>query len=88
MLDMKFDRILHFLSDLCKEELFTNEKYWKIVKGEIPVEEAKKEYEFIRNFESKMKNTHLTRQLLKTFDKDYEVLEIRIGKLLNLNKKR
>jgi len=85
---MRFDRILHFLSDLGKEELFKNELYWKVRNGEIPVGEAPREYSFIKNFEKSMKNIHLTKQLLKTFDADHDVLETRMGRLLNLAKKK
>jgi len=88
LLEMRFDKILHFLSDLGKEELFKNEVYWKVRNGEIPVAEAPREYSFIKNFEKSMKNTHLTKQLLKTFDADHDVLETRMGRLLNLSKKK
>jgi len=88
LLDMKFDKILHFLSDLGREELFSNVLYWKVRKGEIPAEQAPREYNFIKNFEKSMKNTHLTKQLLKTFDSDHDVLETRMGRLLNLAKKK
>lgn len=86
LLDMKFDGILHFLSDLTKEELFTNGTYWKIIRGEIPIEEATKEFRFIKNFGNRMKNVHVTKQLLKTFDGDYDVTEVRLTRLLNKKK--
>ena len=85
---MKFDGILHFLGDINKEELFTNIKYWKVVNGEISLEEAPKEFKFINNFQKLLSETHVTQQLLKTFNGDYEVLEVRIGRLLSLNKKK
>ena len=86
LMGMKFDGILHFLSDLSKEELFTNGTYWKVVKGEIAVEDAPREYRFIKNYGNLMKNVHVTKQLLKTFDGDYDVTEVRINRLLNKKK--
>jgi len=88
LLEMKFDKILGFLGELGREELFNNIQYLKVKNGEIPVEEAHRDYAFIANYEKLMKKTHLTKQLLKTFDNDHDVLESRMGRLLNPNKKK
>jgi len=85
---MKFDKILNFLGELGREEIFSNTQYWKIRNGEIQVDQTNKDYNFIVNYEKLMKKTHLTKQLLKTFDNDFDVLETRMGRLLNPQKKK
>ena len=83
ILNLKFDSALNFINDLGKQELFTNVKYFEIKEGKAPIDIAPKEYKFVEEFESLMKEMHLSMDLFHSFDDDLEVFEKKIPKLSN-----
>ena len=84
---MKFDKILHFLGDLSKNEVFSNIKYFEAnVKNENVSNEFANEFEFIKNFGSLMKNLSVTNQILASLDADFDVMEGKLPKLSALKK--
>jgi hypothetical protein len=84
---MKFDKILHFLGDLSKHEVFSNIKYFEAIEKKQDVSsEFTKEFNFIKNFESLMKNLSVTNQILVSLDADFDVMEGKLPKLSALKK--
>jgi hypothetical protein len=81
LLEMKFDTILNFLSDMGRDEIFKNTKYFEVIEGKIPKEEASPEFKAISTYEKTIKNIHVTNQLLQLLDVDFEVLEVRLNKM-------
>lgn len=87
IINLKFDSSLNFITELGKQELFTNIKYLEIKEGKALMEEAAKEYNFVENFEQLMRNFHLPKVLMEAFDDDFEVFEKKLPELeASLNK--
>ena len=84
---MKFDKILHFLGDLSKNEVFSNIKYFEALEKKQDVSsEFTREFDFIKNFGSLMKNLTVTNQILVSLDADFDVMEGKLPKLSALKK--
>ncbi len=84
---MKFDKILHFLGDLSKNEVFSNIKYFEAIeKKEDVSSEFAREFDFVKNFGSLMKNLSVTNQILISLDADFDVMEGKLPKLSALKK--
>jgi len=87
LLNMKFDKILHFLGDLSKNELFTNIKYFEAIqKNQKISNDFTKEFDFVQNFGTLMKNLSVTHQILDSLDADFDVMEGKLPKLTALKK--
>ncbi len=87
LLNMKFDQILHFLSEVSKDEVFVNDLYWMIIDGKLNKSEAVKEFEFVENYSQNLRKIYITNHLLKLLDIDYEVFEVKLEKLMKPPKK-
>jgi len=85
---MKFDNILNFMSELGKEDIFTNETYFNILEGNLKAEDFKKEYDFVQNFSKNYNSVYITSQLVQLLDIEYEVFEVRLEKLLKSTRKK
>lgn len=84
---MKFDQILHFLSDISKDEVFVNDMYWMIIDGKLNKSEDLKNFEFLENYSQNLKKVYITNHLLQLLDIDYEVFEVKLEKYLKPPKK-
>ena len=88
---MKFDAILHFLTEIGKHEIFMNTKYFEIKEVKYEGNEEDKplvpeltyEYEAIENISKLMNNTPLPRVILDSLEKNYVLYELSFIKALN-----
>ena len=92
LLSMKFDAILHFLTEIGKHEIFMNIKYFAIKEGKYEgsgeennqvILELTEEYEAIENISKLMNSTPLPRVILDSLERDYVLYELNFVKALN-----
>jgi len=82
LLGMKFDAILHFLGDIGKNEIFTNNKYFAVKEEGAPLEEATKEFKTIENVSTLLIETQMPSSVLAELDKEYFLYEHKVPKYL------
>lgn len=78
---MRFDSILGYINETVKDEIFTNNNYNETVEmikkvGLQKVDKSLLERDkFIRDFRTNMKKYHVTKELLKELEEDFNRID-------------
>jgi hypothetical protein len=77
LLNMKFDSILSFMSELPQQEIFSNFVYFAIQQGTIDISEGEKDFNFVHNFGKNLKKIYVTSQLMELLEIDCKVFHVK-----------
>lgn len=84
---MKFDQLLTYLNDLTKSEFFTNNTFFKYLKGDLDplarnTAEIQKEFNDIKNIKKGIKEFKFTNSTLKILETEYNEIRANMANLL------
>jgi hypothetical protein len=89
---MRFDQILGFITELSKDEIFTNNLYHENLENAkkqnttITVPSSPKEI-YIREFRQRIEKINITKELLRALEVDYQRIEAELKERKKQTKK-
>jgi len=87
---MRFDQILGFITEMVKEEIFTNNAYHETLEnckqlGQLKLDNPKDK--IIHEFRENVEKIHVTKELLRSLEEDYRRIESETKELKKKTKK-